>query len=81
MFKKLSIFFIGALCAWALFFICGKKANSQDILPSNLYFVADNNALYFLDKDNAKIYLYNNSGRFMRSFVITELGKNFSSAY
>lgn len=77
MLKKLLIFSIGFLCAWILFSMNIKKLTCQMNLSPNLSFSADNSNLYFLDRDESKIYKYNTQGKLTRSYTIEELGKDF----
>lgn len=78
-FKKALIFFAGFLCAWVIFSIGLQKGACQSNLPPNILFSGDSTCLYFLDKDESKIYRYNTQGRLIRAYVIKELGEDFLS--
>jgi sugar lactone lactonase YvrE len=56
-----------------------KKAASQSAIPSNIGFSAESNVIYFLDRDNARLYRYNTQGRLTREYIIKELGKDLES--
>ncbi len=77
MLKKILIFSIGFLCAWAIFSMGVKKGACQINIPSNILFSADNSNFYFLDKDESKIYKYNMQGKLTHTYIIKELGKDF----
>jgi len=81
MIRRVFVFFIGFLCAAILFSVYAKKVPCQNSIPDNISFSTQNNSMYFLDKDTATIYIYNNQGRLMRTFIINELGKNLTLAY
>lgn len=71
-----TIFIIGFLCAWILFTAFSKKATCQGMLPPSISFSGESNAIYFLDRDNARLYRYNTQGRLTRLYIIKELGKD-----
>ncbi|MEE8317614.1 MAG: hypothetical protein V3S13_01735 [Candidatus Omnitrophota bacterium] len=73
---RVLIFVIGLLCAWILFSTYSRKAISQPVIPSSIAFSGASNVMYFLDRDNARLYRYNIQGRMTRSYTIQELGKN-----
>ena len=73
---RVLIFVIGFLCAWILFSTYSRKAISQASIPSSIAFSGASNVMYFLDRDNAKVYRYNVQGRMTRSYTIQELGKD-----
>jgi hypothetical protein len=77
--KKAFIFFIGFLCAWILFSMSVKRGVCQVNLPSNISFSADSPNLYFLDRDESKIYKYNTQGKLTHIYIIKELGKDLLS--
>lgn len=74
--NRILIFIIGFLCAWILFSVSLKKAMGESPIPSSISFSGESNVIYFLDRDNAKIYRYNMQGRLTRVFTIRELGKD-----
>ena len=59
-----------------LFLIALGKVRSEGLIPSSVSFSGESNVIYFLDRDNAKLYRYNVQGRLTRSYTIKELGKN-----
>jgi sugar lactone lactonase YvrE len=73
---RILIFVVGLLCVWSLFSTYSKKAVSQASIPSSIAFSGESNVIYFLDRDNARLYRYNVQGRLTRSYTIQELGKN-----
>ena len=77
MFKKILVFSLGFLCAWILFSMGIKKGTCQMNLSPNLSFSADNSNLYFLDRDESRIYKYSTQGKLTHIYVIKELGKDF----
>ncbi len=77
--NRIIIFLIGVLCAWILFSVSSKKGICQDPIPSSISFSGESNAIYFLDRDNAKVYRYNIQGRLTRTYTIEELGKDLRS--
>lgn len=76
--NRILIFVIGFLCAWILF-SSSKNAISQSPLPSNVTFSGESNVIYFLDRNEAKIYRYNTQGRLTKTYIIGELGKDLQS--
>ncbi len=74
--NRIVVFLIIVLCAWFLFSAGSKKAAGEDAISPNVSFSAESNVMYFLDRDNAKIYRYNTQGRLTRTYIIKELGKD-----
>jgi hypothetical protein len=77
--KKAFIFFLGFLCAWAMFSMGLKKGACQINIPPNILFSADSSNFYFLDRDEYKIYKYNTQGKLTHTYIIKELGKDLVS--
>lgn len=73
------VFIVSFLCIWVLFLTFSGKTIPQPSVPSNISFSAESNVIYFLDRDNAKIYRYNTQGRLTRIYIIEELGKDLKS--
>lgn len=74
--NKIIIFAIGVLCAWILFSVSSRTAVCQTSIPSSIAFSGESNVIYFLDRDNAKLYRYNMQGRLTRTYTVKELGKD-----
>jgi hypothetical protein len=53
-----------------------QKAHSQPALSGNISFAAESNSMYFLDRDEAKVYKYNIQGKLVRIYTVKELGKD-----
>lgn len=79
MLKRVLIFSIGFLCAWAMFSMGLQKVTCQTNMSANVLFSADSSNFYFLDKDESKVYKYNTQGKLIRTYTIKELGKDFLS--
>ncbi|MBU1852542.1 MAG: hypothetical protein KJ957_00675 [Candidatus Omnitrophica bacterium] len=77
--NRIVIFIIGFLFAWILFSSSSRNAIGQSTLPSSIAFSGESNVMYFLDRDNAKIYRYNTQGRLTRIYTVKELGKDLES--
>ncbi|MBU4312851.1 MAG: hypothetical protein KJ706_09065 [Candidatus Omnitrophica bacterium] len=77
--NRILIFIIGFLCAWTFFSNFTGETKAQSALPSNITFSGESNVIYFLDRDNGIVYRYNTQGRFTRSYIIEELGKDLKS--
>lgn len=77
--NRIIVFLVGVLCAWVLFSAYSKKGMCQDPIPASISFSGESNAIYFLDRDNAKLYRYNTQGRLTRTYAIEELGKDLKS--
>ena len=73
--KKVFVFLMGFLCAIILSMPI-KKGVCQSSIPSNISFSADSNSIYFLDRDEARLYRYNTQGKVTRIYNIKELGKD-----
>ena len=78
MIKKGMIFFIGFLCGWAMFSIGVKNGVCQLSMSPSISFSADSSSFYFFDRDDAKIYKYNIQGKLIHTYIVKELGKDFS---
>ena len=77
--NRILIFIIGFICAWVLFSSSSKKAIGESTIPSSIGFSGASNVIYFLDRQNAKVYRYNTQGRLTRSYTIKELGEDLES--
>ena len=77
--NRILIFIIGFLCAWLVFSNFTGQIRAQSSLPGNVTFSGESNVIYFLDRDTATLYRYNTQGRFTRSYIIEELGKDLKS--
>lgn len=76
--NRILIFIFGFLCSLVLFSVVGKKAVCQHALSQNILFSAESNSMYFLDRDEARIYRYNTQGKITRIYIIKELGKDLA---
>ncbi len=74
--NRILIFVLGFVFAWILFFASSKNAVSQSTIPSSVAFSGESNVMYFLDRNEAKIYRYNTQGRLTRTYIIEELGED-----
>jgi hypothetical protein len=74
--KKITIFFMGFLLAWGIFGVDVKKAACQNNLSQNVNFTASGTNMYFLDRDESNVYIYNTQGKLTRIYQIKKLGEN-----
>jgi len=76
--NRIFIFMIVVLCIALLVSVCPKRAICQNSLPSNIAFSAESNSMYFLDRDEGRIYRYNTQGKITRIYIVKELGKDLA---
>lgn len=76
--NRILIFIVGFLCAALAFSVCSKKGTCQNAIPQNISFAAESNTMYFLDRDQGKIYRYNIQGKLSKVYTIKELGKDLT---
>lgn len=76
--NRIFIFVVLVICIAFLGSLYVKRAVCQNSIPSNISFSADSNSMYFLDKDEGKVYRYNTQGKITRIYTIKELGKDLA---
>lgn len=76
--NRIFIFAAIVLCIAFLCSIYVNRAICQNNIPSNISFSAESNSMYFLDRDEGKVYRYNIQGKITRIYTIKELGKDLA---
>lgn len=74
--KRVVIFVMGFILAWGIFNCDVKKAGCQGNIPQNVDFAVSSTNMYFLDRDESNVYIYNTHGKLTRTYQIKKLGQD-----